>query len=101
MKYVWLMIFCVFLGCGNHTKIEYHEVDEATMAAVSGSPLSIGYARWHDRKYVVYCDIYLLPYDLYESAECYELVVLHERRHCYEFNFPGSHTSSCKKKPEQ
>jgi hypothetical protein len=79
-----LLILLITIGCGNHTKIEYHIVSQEELNIIAGEP-AWGYATWDDKGYVVYCDIYLLPE--YPTEQCYKVVLRHEQRHCYEFNF--------------
>jgi hypothetical protein len=83
-------ILIILAGCGNHTKVERHEVSRETLDAVSGRTGLYGYARWKDQEYVVYCDIYYLAPEAYPSRACYDAVVRHEVRHCYEFHFHGN-----------
>jgi len=86
---ILLGLFLLGPGCGNHTKITYHEVTPEQLLAISGGASNLGHARWKDYKYEVLCDISLMSEDRY-SPDCYTAVVRHERRHCYEFNFhPG------------
>ena len=86
MKTILLLLLLITIGCGNHTKIEYHIVSQEEMNIISGEP-AWGHATWDDKGYVVYCDIYLLPE--YPSEQCYNVILRHEQRHCYEFNYHG------------
>jgi hypothetical protein len=83
---IFLIIIFLF-GCGSHTKIEYHEVSREKIIELSNSVYSVGWSEWEDYEAVVYCDIYLLPKEQYIDDTCYNDVVSHERRHCYEFDY--------------
>jgi hypothetical protein len=87
MKIIIALLFVALIGCGNHTKVKYHEVSPQELASMSGSDTVLGMAKWKDLEFVVYCDIYIMPADIYETQTCYDAVVKHELRHCYEFHF--------------
>ena len=89
---ILLIALIIAAGCGPHTEITWHEnTPQEELNARTGCA-AYGVAEW---KYVgvpiadmkVQCDIWLLPYDLYPSDACYQAVVNHEKRHCYEGNF--------------
>ena len=73
-------------SCGDHTKVRIHETTREDIDARAGMP-SWAWAEWHDFGYEVLCDIYIMPPAAYGPAPCYEAVLRHEKRHCYEFDF--------------
>ena len=89
MRLLCLIVVILLVSCGNHTKVEFHEVDQQTLNSIAGGDVN-GFAKWKDYGFVVYCDIYLMPIMEYKTAQCYDAVVKHELRHCYEFKYHGN-----------
>lgn len=84
-------------GCGNHTKVQTHEVTREELNVIAG-PQFLGWAKWYDMGYVVYCDVYIMPREEYPTEACYDAAVRHELRHCYEFEYhgyPGGEIPEC------
>jgi hypothetical protein len=91
-RWHFILIAILLCSCGRHTKVEWHEISQTEMAAIGNEPDAIGHAEWKDREYEVDCNIYLMPIVSYPTVSCYEAVVRHELRHCYEFDWhTGKH----------
>lgn len=86
---VLLGLYLIGPGCGNHTKITYHIVTREELTSVCRNADVLGCAKWEDRKYEVRCDIYMMMQDRYKNQVCYDAVLKHEQRHCYEFYYHG------------
>lgn len=88
MRAIIAIAVAVLAGCGLQLDITYHfNTSREDMAALSGDPAIGGYATWRDNPFKRECDVYLLPFDLYQTDTCYQAVLAHEQQHCREGAF--------------
>ena len=103
-----LSIVLLCAGCGPHVEISYvYNAPPEQLEKMAGYPV-LGYAHY-DRGYEdlflkVHCTIRLVPFDLFVTDACYQAVLEHERKHCYEGEFhpntpEGSAVPECGRTP--
>ena len=95
-----LIVVCALFsgGCGYQAdeaviNITYTETLEELWTH-GGDGKSVGRANWNDIKGVRRCSIYVMYMEWYELESCYNEVLGHETRHCFEGEFHGDEPST-------